>query len=269
MPASIPPAAFPQGPARAAPARAPLGRRILNPILRFLIRMFLRVEASGADGVPATGAGIVYYNHIHWLDPVVICSQLPRYAVPLAKVETSRWPLVGWLLRTYHTIFITRGVVDRAALQATWRILQDGGVSVISPEGTRSPDTRLLTAKEGLAFVARQAPDAWLLPAAVTGTPAFKWKFPFIGRPTATIVYGRAFYFDWPRAADGSVAAPDGRAARGMMREMTDEAMGQLAALLPEAMRDAYAAAAVGAAGVAVADLRWLQFGEPRSGHSE
>ncbi len=242
----------------AAPSRTPLGRRILNPILRFLLRMFLRVEVTGADRLPETGAGIVFYNHIHWLDPVVICAQLPRYAIPLTKVEVSRWPLVAWLLYHYRVVYITRGVVDRAALQATWAVLRDGDVSVISPEGTRSQDGRLLTAKEGLAFVARQAPDAWLVPAAVTGTPAFRWRLPFIGRPRATITYGRSFYFKWPRAADGSVALPEGRAAREVMREMTDEAMGQLAALLPEEMRGAYAAATVQAAG----DARWLAFGD-------
>ena len=49
---------------------------------------------------------------------------------------------------------------------------QDGDISVISPEGTRSMDGRLQQAKDGLAFVARQAPDAWLIPCAVTGTQA-------------------------------------------------------------------------------------------------
>lgn len=245
-------------PELATSPRAPLGRRILSPILRFLIRMLLRVEVSGAEQVPATGAGIVFYNHIHWLDPVVVCAQLPRYAIPLAKVEVSRWPFVPWLLHHYGVVYITRGVVDRAALQATWAILGDGKVSVISPEGTRSQDGRLLPAKEGLAFVARQAPDAWLLPVAVTGTPAFRWRFPFVNRPRATITFGRSFYINWPRAGDGTVALPDGRAAREVMREMTGEAMEQLAALLPAEMRGAYAAVTDPAARVS----RWLDFGD-------
>jgi 1-acyl-sn-glycerol-3-phosphate acyltransferase len=208
--------------------------------LRFLIWLFLRVEVRNAERIPARGAGIVYYNHIHWLDPVLICGRLHRYAVPLTKIEASRWPLLGWILKGYHVIFITRGVVDRAALKATWEVLADGDISVISPEGTRSHDGRLQTAKEGLAFVARQAPDCWLIPAAVTGTPSFRFKLPLINRPKATITYGHPFRYRWPRAEDGSVALPEGRAGRETLRDMTEEAMQQLAGLLPEDMRGAY-----------------------------
>jgi len=231
----------------------PLARRFFGTILRFLIWLFLRVEVRGESHVPDVGAGIIYYNHIHWLDPVIICGQLRRYAIPLTKIEASRWPVVGWLLKGYQVIFITRGAVDRGALKATWELLQDGDISVISPEGTRSLDGRLLTAKEGLAFVARQAPDCWLIPAAVTGTPAFRWQFPLINRPTAVITYGQPFRYRWPRNEHGSVALPDGRAGRETLREMTDAAMVQLAQCLPAEMRGAYADAAGG-------EDRWLEF---------
>lgn len=219
----------------------PLGRYFWGAILRFLIWLFLRVEVRNADRVPPHGAGIIYYNHIHWLDPVLICGKLHRYAVPLTKIEASRWPIVGWLLRWYHVIFITRGTVDRTALNATWEVLADGDISVIAPEGTRSRDGRLQEAREGLAFVAREAPDAWLIPCAVTGTPQFKWKFPLVNRPRAVLTYGRPFRLAWPRNPDGSVALPGGRAGRKLMHQMTDEAMAELAALLPAEMRGAYA----------------------------
>jgi 1-acyl-sn-glycerol-3-phosphate acyltransferase len=231
----------------------PLGRRVFGTILRFLIWLFLKVEVRGESRVPASGAGIIYYNHIHWLDPVVICGQLHRYAIPLTKIEASRWPVVGWLLKGYHVIFITRGVVDRAALKATWDLLRDGDISVISPEGTRSLDGRLLTAKEGLAFVARQAPDCWLIPAAVTGTPSFRWRFPLVNRPTAVITYGAPFRYCWPRGNDGSVVLPDGQTNREMLREMTDEAMAQLAQCLPAEMRGAYT-------NTDATKHRWLEF---------
>ena len=133
--------------------RIPFGRHTAGAILRFLIWLMLRIHVHGAENIPANGAGIVYYNHIHWLDPVLICGKLRRYAVPLTKIEASRWPLVGLLLRWYHVIFITRGVVDRAALKATWEVLAAGDISVIAPEGTRSLTGKLQTAKEGLAFV--------------------------------------------------------------------------------------------------------------------
>jgi 1-acyl-sn-glycerol-3-phosphate acyltransferase len=233
--------------------RIPIGRHICGVILRILLRTFLDVRVINEPRMPKSGAGIVYYNHIHWLDPVLICGRMHRYAVPLTKIEASRWPFVGLLLKAYHVIFITRGVVDRAALKATWEVLADGDISVISPEGTRSADGKLQSAKEGLAFVARQEPDCWLIPSAVTGTPDFKFKHVLINRPKVTVTYGRPFRFAWPRLEDGSVAVPEGRAGRETLRDMTEDAMQELAALLPEDMRGAYN-------GHAGTNPRWLEF---------
>jgi 1-acyl-sn-glycerol-3-phosphate acyltransferase len=209
--------------------RIPLGRHIWQPVLALLIWLLLRVEVRGGEHVPASGAGIVYYNHIHWLDPVLICGTIRRYAVPLTKIETRHWPVVGWLLLWYHVIFIRRGVVDRSALQATWDVLDAGHVSVISPEGTRSMDGRLQAAKEGLGFIARHVPDAWLIPCAVTGTPVFNFK-QFWRRPRVVLSYGRPFRFCWPQD----------NTSREALREMTDEAMVQLSALVPPDMRGDY-----------------------------
>ena len=223
--------------------RVPIGRRIWSPVLRFLLSCFLKVRIEGLEHLPRIGAGIVYYNHIHWLDPVLISAKLPRYTVPLAKVETSRWPIIGTLMRWYHVIFITRGAVDRAALQATWEVLASGHISTISPEGTRSPDQCLQQAKEGLAFVAKQAPDAWLIPCAVQGTPQFSWSFKALLLPANVILrFGPAFKLLWPE-----------RPGREVLREMTDEAMVQLAQLLPTQMRGDYADEDPG-------QHRWLEF---------
>ena len=224
-------------------AGIPIGRYIWGPVLRFLIWLFLKIEMTGFEYLPKTGAGIVYYNHIHWLDPVLISAKMPRYTVPLAKIETSRWPVVGALLRWYHVIFITRGAVDREALKATWDVLAKGHVCTISPEGTRSPDLRLQRAKEGLAFVAKQAPEAWLIPCAVQGTSAFSWSLKTIlHHPVVSLRLGPPFKLSWPERPD-----------RDVLRAMTDEAMVQLAQLLPSEMRGDYADADPG-------QHKWIAF---------
>lgn len=214
----------------------PLHRQFWGRVLRFLMWLFVKVEIRGMEHLPSQGAGIIYYNHIHWLDPVLISGKLARYNVPLTKIEAASWPLVGFLLRGYHVIFITRGVVDRQALNATWELLSAGDISVISPEGTRSLDGTLKTAKEGLAFVGRRAPDAWWMPCAVTGTPKFKFSVPLLKRTPIVLTFGRPFRVNWP-------AAQPEKTSREEMRAITDEAMAQLAALLPADMRGDYASA--------------------------
>ena len=223
-----------------------LRRRFWKIVLRILIWLFVRVEVRGVEHVPAEGAGIAYYNHIHWLDPPLVSGKLPRYNAPLTKHEARSIPIVGLLLRGYQVIFIKRGLVDREALSATWKLLADGGVCVMSPEGTRSADARLHAAKDGLAFVGRRAPDAWWLPCAVTGTPQFRVTIPIFRRSPAVVTFGRPFRIRWP------AAGPE-KASREDLRAMTDEAMVQLAALLPLEMRGDYAAADP-------AHCQWLEF---------
>lgn len=216
--------------------------------MRFLMWLFVTVEVRGMEQVPPDGAGIVYYNHVHWLDPVLVSGKLPRYNVPLTKIEAASWPLVGFLLKGYHVIFITRGVVDRAALSATWALLSAGDISVIAPEGTRSPDGTLKAAKEGLAFVGRRAADAWWMPCAVTGTLKFKFSVPLLKRTPVVLTFGRPFRVKWPGAQPEKTSRED-------MREITDEAMTQLAALLPADVRGDYAA-------TDPTQRRWIEFTE-------
>ena len=226
--------------------RVPIGRRLWQPVLRFFVWLVLRIEVRGEEHVPADGGGIIYYNHIHWLDPPLVCATSRRYVIPLTKIEASRFPLVGLLLRWYHVIFITRGAVDRAALRATAEVLQAGDISVISPEGTRSADGRLQSAKDGLAFIARLTPDVWLIPCAVTGTPAFGWSLAkLLKRPRVILTYGRPFRFRWPSSAQ--------RTGRDVLRAMTDEAMIEMAAILPAEMRGDYDC-------VGEQPVQWLEF---------
>jgi 1-acyl-sn-glycerol-3-phosphate acyltransferase len=210
----------------------PPGRPFWGMVLKTLIVSLCHLEVRKMGLLPSEGAGIVFYNHIHWLDPVLICGSMNRYAVPLTKIEASSWPFVGWLLKKYQVIFITRGAVDRDALKATWEVLESGEVAVISPEGTRSPTGALQQAKEGLAFIARRVPDAWLIPCAVTGTPNFEFSLRgILKRQPIILTYGEPFRLCWP----------EGQTSREDMRAMTDEAMVRLAALLPPEMQGDYA----------------------------
>lgn len=240
--------------------RIPMGRRFWGAVLGTLILLLARLEVRGRDNLPADGPGIVYYNHIHWLDPVLFCGSCRRYAVPLAKNESKGWPGVGKLLQWYHVIFITRGVVDREALKAVWQVLADGDIVVIAPEGTRSLNGVLQPAKEGLAFIARHEPEAWLMPCAVTGTTQFSWSLKrILSRPHIVLTYGQAFRLRWP----------DGKMERGFLRDMTDEAMAHLATCLPDEMRGTYGptSGAWSEADEAPQPTQWLEFVGRRASH--
>ncbi len=52
-------------------------------LLRFLIKLSLRVEISGLENIPATGPLVAIINHIAFLDPVVAVGSFPRLIIPM------------------------------------------------------------------------------------------------------------------------------------------------------------------------------------------
>ena len=206
-------------------------RRILRWVIdnigwRFLVRIG-RVE--GLEYFPQQGPVVAIYNHIAFVDPVVVLGNLPRNVVPLAKVEAYSYPLIGIIPRLWAVIPVRRGEVDRQALAKARDVLAAGEVILMAPEGTRSP--ALLEGKEGVALLADRS-GAPVVPIAVEGTDQFpttslrKWR-----GSGALIRIGRPFRYR---------PAPGGKADRQRLRLMTDEAMYVLASLLEERRRGHY-----------------------------
>jgi len=220
-------------------------RPILQPVLRSVIRLLLRVETEGMERMPQQGPLILMYNHIHIADPVVLVALMPRYAVAIAKAEVFGWPVIGPLLRRYPTIPVRRGEMDMAAVRQSVAVLKAGHIFIIAPEGTRSRSGNLQRAKSGIVFLAQRCGDPLVMPVAVTGTPDFPQGLKRLRRVPVHYRFGRPFRFHWP----------EGRLKRGAMQQMADEAMYELARLLPPEMRGVYS-------DLEAATTEWLRFEE-------
>ncbi|NOZ28691.1 MAG: 1-acyl-sn-glycerol-3-phosphate acyltransferase [Chloroflexi bacterium] len=217
---------------RAQPSfRVPLGRRIWDPVLHFLLWLFTRVTVEGVENIPPTGPLILILNHVHFLDPVVLVAHVPRYAVPIGKAEAFEWPVVGKLMKWYRVIPIRRGELDMTAMRWADRLLAAGQALIIAPEGTRSRTGKLQQGKSGAVFFARRH-DPIIVPVGVTGATDFSENIRRLRRTPIHVKIGRPFKFRWPASR---------RVDRETMRQMTDEAMYRIAELLPPEMRGVYA----------------------------
>jgi 1-acyl-sn-glycerol-3-phosphate acyltransferase len=219
-------------------------RPVLEPILRFLLWLFLRINFDGLERVPTTGPLLLIYNHINMIDPLVLVAWVPRYAVAIGKVEIFGWPVVGPLVRHYPTIPIRRGELDMAAVRRSLTVLRARQALIIAPEGTRSLTGALQEAKRGMILLAQET-DPLIMPVAVTGTPDFPKAFRPLRRVPVHYRFGRPFRFAWPQ----------GRLSRATMQQMADEAMFEVARLLPPDMRGEYS-------DLDSATRDWLQFVE-------
>jgi 1-acyl-sn-glycerol-3-phosphate acyltransferase len=122
----------------------------------------LDVDVVVSGRVP-TEPGLLVANHLGYLDPLLALRAVP--AIPLAKREVSRWPLIGDCARALGAIFIERErVMGRArALLAATRVLASG-LSVLNfPEGTTTRGDVVLPFMRGLFGVA-QALDRPIVP---------------------------------------------------------------------------------------------------------
>jgi len=128
---------------------------------RFLFRIFFRVvnrwEVTGRELVPKSGGVLLIANHSSYADPPIVGAACPRPVHFMAKAELFRIPVLGWLISRTHAFPVKRGGADMSALRRGIRLLKGGRVLLIFPEGTRSPDGRMLPLETGAAFVALSA----------------------------------------------------------------------------------------------------------------
>lgn len=140
---------------------------ILMPldILLFNKTMF-RVTFVGEENVPKEGGFILASNHIHFLDPLIIAGSRTRVMHFMAKEELFHNPAAAWFLTRFNAFPVRRGSSDKSSVEYAIRVIREGHVLGIFPEGTRSPDFRPGAPRAGVALIARQA-HADVLPVSI------------------------------------------------------------------------------------------------------
>jgi 1-acyl-sn-glycerol-3-phosphate acyltransferase len=133
------------------------------------LRLFHRLTVVGVDNIPAEGGAIIASNHASLLDPLVLGVGSKRRIVFVARGTLAEHRLFRLFTRTVQVVSISRDESDRTALRAVGRLLEQGRVCCIFPEGTRSLDGRLQTLKSGFALIAQRT-GVPVVPAYVAGT---------------------------------------------------------------------------------------------------
>ena len=206
--------------------------RTLRSIVRFVMRIIADIEIHGIEKLPA-GNVIVAANHLGRLDTAVLLCVLDREDIIMPIAEKYRdHPIFGAIGRAANGIWLNRFEADYAALRQILARMEQGGLLVIAPEGTRSKTEALQEGKLGVAFLASKSGYP-VLPVAVTGTEdrGIVENLKRLRRSKIVVRGGDLFTIDLPR----------GRGREQAMREATDEIMCQIGALLPETYRGVYA----------------------------
>ena len=211
---------------------------VAGPLLRGVFRPWV----SGAENIPAHGAVLLASNHLSFIDSIFLPLVIERNMVFLAKSEyfTGKG-LKGWLTKMFFLgtgmlpIDRSGGKASEASLNTGLRVLAEGHILGIYPEGTRSPDGKMYRGRTGVARMILEA-GVPVVPVAMIDTEKVmpigsKWpKLRRIG-----IIFGEPLDFTRFEGMEGD---------RFILRAVTDEIMYELAGLSQQEYVDIYASSA-------------------------
>lgn len=188
--------------------------RVLRVIIRWILLIWRRWEVIGVNHLPVKGGVVVVSNHSSNLDPVVVGCALTRPIHFMAKQELFQIPILVNIIKLLLAFPVNREKSDRNAIRTALKILQEGELVGIFPEGTRSKTGELQKPHIGAAMLAIKA-DVPILPVALKGTRGLFNK--------VTVVVGEPIYIPeiWSN-----------RPGKEEMEALSERVMKEIAALL-------------------------------------
>jgi 1-acyl-sn-glycerol-3-phosphate acyltransferase len=132
----------------------------------------IHVRVEGMENVQPGVSYIFLSNHVSNLDPPILLPLIPGRTSVFLKRELMNIPLLGTAMRMGKFVPVSRGnqrEEARQSVEAAADALNSGLHITVFPEGTRSPDGRLLPFKKGAFFLA-EATGAPIIPIVITGT---------------------------------------------------------------------------------------------------
>jgi 1-acyl-sn-glycerol-3-phosphate acyltransferase len=208
----------------------PAARAVLRPTFQVAWRIRLR----GAENLPDGGPAILCPNHTSVLDSFLLPAVLPRRITFVGKSEYLDDWKTRHLFPALGMIPIDRSGGDAAqrALDTAARVLDQGELFGIYPEGTRSRDGKLRRGRTGAARLALRT-GAPLVPVGIVGTREIQppgARFPRLFRACA-ITLGRPIDPGRYRGRGDD---------RMVLRQMTDELMFEIRSLSGQEYVDEY-----------------------------
>ena len=207
-----------------------------------LLQVFFRPSIEGAENIPEAGGAVLASNHLAVSDSFFLPLKVRRRVTFPAKLEYFTQPgLKGLFKKWFFTgvgqipIDRTSGAAAQAALDTGTRLLREGHLLGIYPEGTRSPDGRLYKGKTGMARMVLEA-HVPVIPVAMFGTDKANPIGSKMWKPTKIrIKIGEPLDFSRYYGLAGD---------RFVERSITDEVMYALMELSGQEYVDIYAAKA-------------------------
>ena len=131
---------------------------MLRKIIVFLVYIFnvivFRVKCVGQENILNKGAYIICANHTSNWDAPILVSNLKRKVYVMAKAELFKNKFIKWFGDKCCVFPVKRGMRDIESIKYSLKLLKDGEILVIFPEGTRKGLEKNGKAQNGVAYMA-------------------------------------------------------------------------------------------------------------------
>ncbi len=142
-----------------------LADRAMTGLARLLVRTFFRsIELDGGERLPASGPVILVANHTNGLvDGLLLMATLRRYPRFFGKSTLfgipPLWPFLklGGVIPVYRTADAVPGDHNVSAFATSHRLLHEGAMVAVFPEGVSHDEPSLQPLKTGAARIALDA----------------------------------------------------------------------------------------------------------------
>ena len=128
---------------------------ILRAIAKPIVYLLFNIKFVGLENIRDNGGFVLCSNHRSFLDPVFIAVGIKNRKLNfMAKQELFKNKILDMFFRSIGAFPVNRGKGDVEAVNKAENIVENNGIVLIFPEGTRSKDGKVMRFKSGAAYIA-------------------------------------------------------------------------------------------------------------------
>ncbi|PIE32765.1 1-acyl-sn-glycerol-3-phosphate acyltransferase [candidate division KSB3 bacterium] len=170
--------------------------KISQFFVRIFVTLYFRLKVEGLESVPKQGPYLIVANHASFLDPILIGAVVPRIIHYITYAFFYYHRAIHWYCKRVFCIPIKKEGNDIATFKKALRLLRQGELVGIFPEGARSHTGKLAQAQPGVALIALKA-GVPIIPVGIRGTyEAFPTGARFPKPSPVTLTFGEPFSLD-------------------------------------------------------------------------
>ena len=128
--------------------------RFAKVVCNVVCKLWFKLEYYGMENLPTDRGYILVGNHQSYWDPVMMGLKLDTTLTFMANEKLFHKPVLAPIIRGLGAFPVNLKKPDMTAIRTAKKVVKDGKVLALFPEGTRSHDGKLLKFKGGVIYIA-------------------------------------------------------------------------------------------------------------------